>query len=539
MDSDDEFYYDDDDECSDDDDEAMEGDDDDDECQAEEEDDCASPERPLEFSAFQKESLSVAQQQDLSMVMGIFNIKQHHARALLIHYRWNIDRLNDHLDRKGQDCMLMEAGVVVVPSAGSKRPSRKKVTCMVCFEDFSPRAISAMDCGHSFCNDCWTGHFVAALDSGKKQIRCMEVKCPAICDEDVVQRLLGRRDPAAAERYRDFLLQSYVDDNSAVKWCPSVPHCGRAIRLAKADAEPLCEVECPCGVSFCFRCATTAHSPCPCAMWERWEAKGQGEAENVKWLLVNAKNCPKCFKPIVKIDGCNLMTCKCGQHFCWLCGGATGVAHTWTSISGHSCNRFEQEEKKKVDDAKRQLLRYEHYYERFHSHGDSCKAEREKLGPAVAERVSKLEEHTISSLIKDASWLSNAHRSLLGCRQVLARSYVFAYYMFDGEETRTRPPERGSLSMAQRQDLFEDYQEQVEGNVEKLSKLLSTDFPTLLDEEIKQARQQAMNLVKTVEAHCGKMYGCIQDELLPMLVEPMSIVSYQPGGPSKANELRA
>jgi ariadne-1 len=187
---------------------------------------------------------------------------------------------------------------------------------MVCFEDFSPRAISAMDCGHSFCNDCWTGYFVAALDSGKKQIRCMEVKCPAICDEDVVQRLLRRRDPAAAERLRDFLLRSYVDDNSAVKWCPSVPHCGRAIRLAAAETEPLCEVECPCGTSFCFRCAaTTPHSPCPCVMWERWEVKGQSEAENVKWLLVNTKNCPKCFKPIIKGEGCNLITCSCGQYF--------------------------------------------------------------------------------------------------------------------------------------------------------------------------------------------------------------------------------
>ncbi|OEL29370.1 putative E3 ubiquitin-protein ligase ARI2 [Dichanthelium oligosanthes] len=491
--------------------------------------------------AIKKESLSVAQQQDLFMVMGLFNIKQHHARALLIHYRWNTDRLNDHLERKGQDRTLMEAGVVLQEnnstgsSAGSKTPSRKKVTCNVCFEDFFPSAILAMDCGHLFCNACWTGYFVAALDCGKKQIRCMEFKCPVICDENMVQRLLGQKDPAAAERFHEFLLQSYVDDNSAVKWCPSVPHCGRAIRVADAEVEPLCEVECPCGTNFCFRCAATAHSPCPCAMWERWEAKGYGEEENVKWLLANTKNCPKCFKPIIKEEGCNLVTCKCGQHLCWLCGGATGFAHTWTSIANHSCNRFEAEEKKKVDDAMRHVRRYEHYYSRFQNHGLSCKTEREQLGPAVAEHVSKLESHS-SILIKDASWLANAHRSLLGCRQVLMRSYVFAYYMFDSEETRTRQQEPGSLSMAQRQDLFEDYQEQVEANVERLSKLLGTKVAELPDEEILQARQHAINLVTTVEAHCGKMYSSIQDELLPMLVEPMSIASYQPGGPSKAKE---
>ncbi|WVZ59858.1 hypothetical protein U9M48_009950 [Paspalum notatum var. saurae] len=482
-------------------------------------------------------------QEDLSMVMGVFNIKQHHARALLIHYRWNTDCLNDHLERKGQERMLMEAGVVLPQQESSSNKKQLRVTCNVCFEDFQTHAVSAMDCGHSFCNGCWTGHFLASLDSGKKQIRCMEVRCPAICDEDLVQRLLGRRAPVLAARFRDLLLRSYVDDNSAVKWCPSVPHCGRAIRVAAAEVvEPLCEVQCPCGVSFCFRCcAATAHSPCPCAMWERWEAKGRGEAENVKWLLAHTKSCPKCFKPIVKDGGCNLVRCNCGQYLCWLCGGATGSAHTWTTIANHTCNRFEKDEAKKVDDARRQLRRYEHYYKRFHAHGVSHTAEREQLGPKVAARVRALEAHD-SVLMKDAAWLADAHRSLLRCRQVLARSYVFAYYMFDAEETPTRPPPAAAagglistLSMEQRQALFEDYQGQVEGNLERLSKLLATD--ELPEPEILQTRQHATNLVVTVEKHCEKMYGCIQDELLPMLLEPMSIVAYQPGGPSKASEL--
>nr|CAB3498603.1 unnamed protein product [Digitaria exilis] len=516
------------------------------------------------MQAIKKESLSVAQQQDLSMVMGVFNIKQHHARALLIHYRWNTFRLNDHLERKGQDRMLTEAGVVLPrenkttaapppppASTTNKQPSRKKTktktkkkeaSCNVCFEDFSPHAMSAMDCGHSFCDACWTGYFVSAIGGGSKQVRCMEFKCPAIVDEEVVHHFLGRKDPAMAERFQDLLLQSYVDDNSAVKWCPSVPHCGRAIRVASAELEmePLCEVECPCGVSFCFRCAAaTAHSPCPCAMWERWDAKGRGEAENTRWILANTISCPKCFKPIVKDGGCNLVRCRCGQYICWLCGGATGADHTWTSIAGHSCNRFKEEDKKKVDDAKRQLRRYEHYYKRFESHRLSCTVEREKIGPAVAKRVEELESHD-SILIKDASWLSGAHRSLLACRRALAQSYVFAYYMFDAEETATvPPPEKGSLSMAQRQSLFEDYQEQVERNVEKLSELLGKDVMDMPDEDIVKVRQNAVNLVRVGETHCGKMYGCIQDELLPMLVEPMSIASFQPGGPSKAAELPA
>ena len=31
------------------------------------------------------------------------------------------------------------------------------------------------------------------------------------------------------------------------------------------------------------------------------------------------------------------------QHFCWHCGQATGKAHTYTSISEHSCGRYKEE----------------------------------------------------------------------------------------------------------------------------------------------------------------------------------------------------
>ena len=41
------------------------------------------------------------------------------------------------------------------------------------------------------------------------------------------------------------------------------------------------------------------------------------------------------------------------QHFCWLCGGATGLSHTWTSITGHTCGRFKEETDARIADASR------------------------------------------------------------------------------------------------------------------------------------------------------------------------------------------
>jgi E3 ubiquitin-protein ligase RNF216 len=32
------------------------------------------------------------------------------------------------------------------------------------------------------------------------------------------------------------------------------------------------------------------------------------------------QKCNKCFKPFVKADGCNKMTCSCGNLQCYICG---------------------------------------------------------------------------------------------------------------------------------------------------------------------------------------------------------------------------
>ncbi|KAL9830328.1 putative IBR domain, E3 ubiquitin ligase RBR family [Arabidopsis thaliana] len=100
-----------------------------------------------------------------------------------------------------------------------------------------------------------------------------------------------------AEKFDRFLIESYVEDNNMVKWCPSTPHCGNAIRNIKDDGD-VDEVECSCGLQFCFSCLSESHSPCSCLMWKLWKKKCEDESETVNWMTVNTKLCPKCSKPI-------------------------------------------------------------------------------------------------------------------------------------------------------------------------------------------------------------------------------------------------
>ncbi|KAL2328924.1 hypothetical protein Fmac_022351 [Flemingia macrophylla] len=475
-----------------------------------------------------KESLLAAQREDLRRVMDMLSVKEQHARTLLIFHRWDVEKLFAVYVDKGISFLFAEAGVSVDEHRESDSVA-SAVMCLICMEDVPSNELTRMDCGHGFCNSCWIEHFIVKINEGQsKRIRCMAHKCNSICDEAVVRTLLSRQHPDMAEKYERFLLESYIEDNKRVKWCPSTPHCGNAIRV---DEDELCEVECSCGVQFCFKCLSEAHSPCSCLMWELWAKKCRDESETVNWITVHTKPCPKCHKPVEKNGGCNLVSCICGQAFCWLCGGATGREHTWSSIAGHSCGRYKEQEKT-AERAKRDLYRYMHYHNRYKAHTDSFKIE-SKLKETIQGKVAISEEK--DSTLRDYSWVNNGLSRLFRSRRVLSYSYAFAFYMFGDELFKDE------MTEAQReikQNLFEDQQQQLEANVEKLSKILEEPFETFSDDKVMEIRMQIINLSTVIDKLCQKMYECIENDLLGSLHHGIhSIAPYKSKGIERASEL--
>lgn len=72
--------------------------------------------------------------------------------------------------------------------------------------------------------------------------------------------------------------------------------------------------------------------------------RNSSESENLRWILVNTKMCPKCRTPIEKNQGCNHMTCRkhsCSFEFCWLCMGAWSDHGTQTG-GFYKCNKFDE-----------------------------------------------------------------------------------------------------------------------------------------------------------------------------------------------------
>ncbi|CAI0558753.1 unnamed protein product [Linum tenue] len=466
-----------------------------------------SADTSLPYKVITRESLLTAQKKDLQRVMEYFSVKEKHARTLLIHYRWDVDVLLEYLVEHGKERLYSKAGLRNMEGSAVQSPSI--IDCCICYEEVSVNEVTAMDCGHFFCDACWTRHFVVKIQEGQgRRIKCMAPRCECICDEVHIRNLVRSADPNLADKFEQFVLDSYIEDNRRVKWCPSVPHCGNAVQVEADDL--VCEVQCECGLQFCFSCAADAHSPCSCRMWELWTKKSQ-DATN-SWITVNTKPCPKCHKAVQKDGGCNLVICTCQQAFCWLCGAATGREHSWDSIAYHSCGRYKEDHKKKAETVKKELDRYMHYYDRYKAHLDSLKLE-SKQEQTVMKKVSTLEDKE-STL--DISWVQKAFFRLVRSRRILAHSYPFAYYMFGGLFKDEMSEEK---EMDLNKTLFEDRQQLLEANVEMLSKLLEEKFDEFLVAGVLDLRDKVQAVVVSTDNLCRNLYEFIENDLFGPLTK--------------------
>ena len=63
----------------------------------------------------------------------------------------------------------------------------------------------------------------------------------------------------------------------------------------------------------CFECGEP---------WHTGSCKNGVDSNLANFLLL--ANCPKCKAPVEKNGACNMMSCRCGTGFCWICRQDTG-----------------------------------------------------------------------------------------------------------------------------------------------------------------------------------------------------------------------
>uniref|UniRef100_A0A6B2L001 RBR-type E3 ubiquitin transferase n=1 Tax=Arcella intermedia TaxID=1963864 RepID=A0A6B2L001_9EUKA len=425
------------------------------------------------------------QMEAIQKVRGILAISIPSARILLMRYKWNVERLMEIYTDKGKEQVYQDAGICEQET----KESNEKGTfeCPICAEEKELADSTSLGCVHRACNSCWEMYISDKVKNGEsKAITCFGHSggkhCTTQFPEDKIVNFLS---DDLFDKYARKMLESYVEDNRYMKWCPSTPHCGHAVLILNTNY-PIQNITCKCGLSFCFGCLDEPHCPIDCGMLKKWQEKIHGKSadESAQWMKANVRNCPSCKQGVVRNGGCNHMTCKCGQHFCWLCGQKTGLNHTWEKIDNHTCGRFKEETEKGANLAKQYLRIYSFYESRYQQHRNSLNKEK-----GTIEKVIRITNENIDF----ESYLSAAMKGgliLTTCRSILAFSYVYCYFQFwDTHYSESLE------SITKQRDLFEDFQQQFESDVENLSKVMEVIAAHAGEEGPKERNDREANTI--------------------------------------------
>eukprot|EP01006_Ploeotia_vitrea_P037404 TRINITY_DN66126_c0_g1_i1.p1 TRINITY_DN66126_c0_g1~~TRINITY_DN66126_c0_g1_i1.p1 ORF type:complete len:673 (-),score=102.88 TRINITY_DN66126_c0_g1_i1:1202-3199(-) len=436
------------------------------------------------------------QNKELEKIVSVCALSSAWARVLCRSVGWNTEKLLDSIFDKGHEAVLKENGIDVQSAFNIS----DNVECSTCFDDVPPSDAFGLSCGHIFCKDCWTTYITTKVKEGQsRDLRCMGFKCTLKVDDAVILNFV---DDETKTKFTRALVESYIDDNDNVKWCPSTPHCGNCVRIYAVGK--LEDIQCTCGHSFCFNCLNQVHTPATCLMASKWVAKCKDDSETANWMKVNTKPCPHCNQSIEKNGGCNYVMCtKCHRDFCWIC---MFVCPKGESHTAHDCNKYQKDEANS-DSAKSSLERYLFYYDRWKSHDDSTKFEsllREQIirkTQIMWNRAgSNTQGHTNVDLINEAMEV------LFSCRHILRNSYVFAFYLFDETVTTSKsnflPFVLKRRDLNRLQNLYEDNQQQLENATERLSWWLERPVEDYITkkETVRDAHAASVVALKRLEA---------------------------------------
>lgn len=417
-------------------------------------------------------------------------------RILLNHFRWDKEELMERFFDGDQEKLFAEAHVIN-PFARRSQISLPKLDsgpnhteeCGICFLTLPTSMLTGLECDHRFCTDCWDEYLnTKIMKQGKCQtIACAAHGCDILVDDVSVMKLI--KDPKVKLKYQHLITNSFVECNRQLRWCPSLG-CSNAIKVQYAVTN---SVTCKCGHKFCFQCGEECHDPVECHLLRKWK-KDNGDVEASVWIHANTKECPRCHVPIEKRGGCNVIHCikpSCGAYFCWLC------MFVWTPTNvgqRHACNQWSAVKTannalERSKTAKNARERHFFYLNRYTNHMKSLKFE----GELYAKVESKMEEmQKLGIPWLEVQYLKKAVDLLCSCRKTLMYSYVFAYYLRQGNQSA----------------IFEANQMDLEGATEWLSEYLERD---ITDEDLLAIKQKVQDKYNYCDSRRKRLLEHVQD----------------------------
>eukprot|EP00917_Polyrhabdina_sp_WS-2016_P009575 GHVP01021161.1.p1 GENE.GHVP01021161.1~~GHVP01021161.1.p1 ORF type:complete len:422 (+),score=62.67 GHVP01021161.1:308-1573(+) len=307
------------------------------------------------------------------------------------------------------------------------------LVCPILLENLDQNSGCAA-CGHFFSSDGWRGFLEnTILECGPyvafttcphikettNELSESEKRCPSIVPLRIWRKYL---DHNSFENFYNILLGHFAQTSKRHSFCPEC----HKIHKAKGNAALHGPVCCSCGKTFCFKCGREPHNPVLCEVAELWDQVNRDEKRNAEWILAKTKSCPSCGISIEKNQGCKHMKCLCTHQFCWCC------KKNWES--NHACNEFEGDPNTKVQDARGNIERFVHFFERFQFHQEAATKHTPALILLLENRLKGLDGSKSKFLKKeknendlDLTFLEKTKQEIVECQQILKWSYAFGY----------------------------------------------------------------------------------------------------------------
>ncbi|KAJ4835265.1 hypothetical protein Tsubulata_019656 [Turnera subulata] len=463
----------------------------------------------LGYAVLSEADIKKLQEDAITEVSSLLSLSRGEAINLLRNHGWSVDKVQTEwfID---EDKVRRSSGLLDKESSclnaklrdANVKEEAKKIICKLCSDETSSNNFASAACGHLFCTECLLKYVKASIDGGAGclGLRCPEPKCKIALDQDMVELLCV--DDGYREKYRRFLLRSYVEGKKWIKWCPT-PGCEYAITVFNDLGEEGFDAFCHCKYGFCWNCSEDSHWPVDCRTVARWAEKNSREAENTNWILANTKLCPNCKCPVERSNGTMRMRCRppCSFVFCWLCLGEWKT-HGRKTGGLYKCNIYEQakakgiynEEDTKREMAKSALDRYTHCYERWSSNGTSRDKAREYLKQMQANKTLDKLALMHDTTARQLEFITDALSQIIECRRVLKWSYAYGYYIPDEKVAK--------------KNFFEHLQGQAEDSLERLHHCLEEEMKGFFEPDIAGSTQEFRKVWAKLRelTSCAKTY---------------------------------
>lgn len=193
-------------------------------------------------------------------------------RLLLHHFRWDKEKLMERFyDPDHQEELFRQAHIVnpfkketnaqarVTSSStiafrrtsSAAKPTYSE-TCAICCSPKSSTDLTGLECGHSFCVDCWRQYLkIKIMDEGIGQTIPCPSKCDILVDDKLVLDLIDEQ--SVRQKYQHLITNSFVECNRNMRWCPGL-NCTNAIKAPYCDLAKVGKKICIQGYSLscCF-----------------------------------------------------------------------------------------------------------------------------------------------------------------------------------------------------------------------------------------------------------------------------------------------